>query len=225
MESKYLIAILIVAICACVIVGSVLGFFTNNVEYTTVNTVPNGTAIQLPADMTIKSNNSGIIVLSDEDTIVICYNSAGKDMASLMAFSNIKSPIFGNAFSGNTTITNPTVGGEHIDGDCYAWYNGNNETHDNILVISKNKNVFDYIISHINWISVNNDNTDTDADSSSSSDSTEQTVYAYKSDGTPMYSKAEADNYMLKKYGTDDYERQSNGYIDPNSVGGSENRR
>ena len=58
-------------------------------------------------------------------------------------------------------------------------------------------------------------------ETSSSSDTSESspTPYAYKSDGTPMYSKAEADNYMLKKYGTDDYERQSNGYIDPDSVG------
>ena len=59
-----------------------------------------------------------------------------------------------------------------------------------------------------------------DTSSSDSSQSTSSpTPYAYKSDGTPMYSKAEADNYMLKKYGTDDYERQSNGYIDPDSVG------
>ena len=225
MESKYLITIIIVAICACVIVGSVLGFFTNNVEYVTVNTVPNGTTMELPADMTIKSNNSGVTVMSDEDTIVICFNSRGKDIASIMAFSNIKSPIFGNAFNGNTTITNPTVGGEHIDGDCYAWYDGNNETNDNIIVISKNKNVFDHITSHINWISVNNDDSSADSSSSGSSDSVEPTVYAYKSDGTPMYSKAEADNYMLEKYGTDDYERQKNGYIDPNSVGNSEDMR
>ena len=57
-------------------------------------------------------------------------------------------------------------------------------------------------------------------DTSSQTSSSSPSAYAYKSDGTPMYSKAEADSYMLQKYGTDDYERQSNGYIDPSSVGG-----
>ena len=33
-----------------------------------------------------------------------------------------------------------------------------------------------------------------------------------------MYRKTEADNYMLKKYGTDKYKKQKNGYIDPDSV-------
>lgn len=64
------------------------------------------------------------------------------------------------------------------------------------------------------------DDQSTDSGSSDSSSSSSQSVYAYKSDGTPMYSKSEADSYMLNKYGTDDYERQSNGYIDPDSVGG-----
>ena len=68
------------------------------------------------------------------------------------------------------------------------------------------------------------DSNDTSSDTSSSS-SDSPSVYAYKSDGTPMYSKTEADNYMLNKYGTDDYERQSNGYIDPSSVGGRDSRR
>ena len=65
----------------------------------------------------------------------------------------------------------------------------------------------------------NDDSSDDSSDTTSSDSSDSRSVYAYKSDGTPMYSKEETDNYMLKKYGTDDYERQSNGYIDPSSVG------
>ena len=38
-------------------------------------------------------------------------------------------------------------------------------------------------------------------------------VVAYKSDGTPMYSQAEVDNYVQSKYGTSSYHIQDNGYI------------
>lgn len=44
-------------------------------------------------------------------------------------------------------------------------------------------------------------------------------VYAYKSDGTPMYSQAEVDNYMLNKYGMVNYHVGSNGYIDMDEPG------
>ena len=38
-------------------------------------------------------------------------------------------------------------------------------------------------------------------------------VYAYKSDGTPMYSQQEVSNYVLSKYGAVNYHIQDNGYI------------
>lgn len=38
-------------------------------------------------------------------------------------------------------------------------------------------------------------------------------VYAYKSDGTPMYSQEEVNNYVQSKYGTVNYHIQDNGYI------------
>ena len=38
-------------------------------------------------------------------------------------------------------------------------------------------------------------------------------VVAYKSDGTPMYSHQEVDNYVQSKYGTSSYHIQDNGYI------------
>lgn len=44
-------------------------------------------------------------------------------------------------------------------------------------------------------------------------------AYAYKSDGTPMYSQAEVDNYMLNKYGMVNYHVGSNGYIDMDEPG------
>ena len=46
-----------------------------------------------------------------------------------------------------------------------------------------------------------------------------QKVYAYKSDGTPMYSKAEVDNYVQSKYGAVNYHIQDNGYVNIDDPG------
>jgi hypothetical protein len=80
-----------------------------------------------------------------------------------------------------------------------------------------NKPVANFTVQINNTTSTANNTTNTSTSTSSSS-SNSPTIYAYKSDGTPMYSKTEADNYMLKKYGTDKYKKQKNGYIDPDSV-------
>ena len=58
-----------------------------------------------------------------------------------------------------------------------------------------------------------------ESSSSSSSSSSTPSAYAYKSDGTPMYSQAEVDNYMLNKYGMVNYHVGSNGYIDMDEPG------
>ena len=46
-----------------------------------------------------------------------------------------------------------------------------------------------------------------------------QKVYAYKSDGTPMYSKEEVDNYVKSKYGAVNYHIQDNGYVNIDDPG------
>ena len=57
-----------------------------------------------------------------------------------------------------------------------------------------------------------------EAETSSSSSST-PSAYAYKSDGTPMYSQAEVDSYMHNKYGNVNYHIGSNGYMDMDQPG------
>lgn len=44
-------------------------------------------------------------------------------------------------------------------------------------------------------------------------------AYAYRSDGSPMYSQQEVSNYMLNKYGMVNYHIGSNGYIDMDEPG------
>ena len=58
-----------------------------------------------------------------------------------------------------------------------------------------------------------------EAEPESSTQSSTPSAYAYKSDGTPMYSQAEVDQYMANKYGLVDYHVGSNGYIDMDEPG------
>jgi hypothetical protein len=65
---------------------------------------------------------------------------------------------------------------------------------------------------------------ETSSSSSSSSQSTQssqpqRTAYAYRSDGSPMYSQGEVDSYMYNKYGSVNYHVGSNGYIDMDEPG------
>ena len=61
--------------------------------------------------------------------------------------------------------------------------------------------------------------TDEKGKASSSSSSSQPTAYAYKSDGTPMYSQAEVDQYMYNKYGSVNYHLQDNGYVNLDEPG------
>lgn len=61
--------------------------------------------------------------------------------------------------------------------------------------------------------------TNTTATAEKVNQETEKSVYAYKSDGTPMYSKAEVDNYVKNKYGAVNYHIQDNGYINLDDAG------
>jgi flagellar basal body-associated protein FliL len=58
-----------------------------------------------------------------------------------------------------------------------------------------------------------------ESSSSSSSSSSSPSAYAYKSDGTPMYSQAEVSDYMYHKYGNVNYHIGDNGYVDMDQPG------
>lgn len=220
MDNRYLIIGALIAII--VILGSGIAYLllAEHTEYVTVHAVENGTTMEIPDDMTIKSNNSesGIVVLENDNTIVVFFNSANKGLAQIMAFADIKNPIFGSEYSGNVTIKDPTLAGCSLTGECNAVYLGNNETNDNIIVVSKNKDIADHIIGSIKWIAVDSGNGG-EAESSTDSGSSNPAAYAYKSDGTPMYSEEEVGEYMRDKYGLVDYHVGENGYIDMDEPG------
>ena len=224
MDTKYLIIGALIAIILLLGGGIAYLLLAEQTEYVTVHAVENGTTMEIPDDMVIKSNNSesGIVVLENDNTIVVLFNSANKGLAQIMAFSDIKNPIFGSEFSGNVTINDPTVAGCSLTGECNALYIGNNETNDNIIVISKSKDIADHIIGSIKWIAVDSadgDVAESSTDSSTDSGDSSPSAYAYKSDGTPMYSQEEVGEYMRDKYGLVDYHVGENGYIDMDEPG------
>ena len=226
MDSKYLIIGVLCAIIAILCCGIAYTMLSDNMQYITVNTVENGTTMEIPDDMAVKSNNteSGIVVLENDNTIVVFFNSQGKGLAQLMAFADIKNPIFGSESEGNVSITDPTIAGCSLEGKCNAVYVGNNDTHDNIIVISKSKDIVDHIVGSIKWVVTDSGDdeaevVESDAATTSDTSDSQPSAYAYKSDGTPMYSEEEVGDYMRDKYGLVDYHIAENGYIDMDEPG------
>lgn len=58
-----------------------------------------------------------------------------------------------------------------------------------------------------------------EAKTTTTTQSSAPAVYAYKSDGTPMYSQAEVDRYVAQKYGLVNYHIQENRYINLDEPG------
>lgn len=221
MNSKHLIiaalGIIIVLLCG----GITYTLLSQHTEYITTTIAESGTILEIPDDMSVKTNDTenGIIVLENKNTIIVIFNSAGKSLEQIMSFAAIKSPIFGNDFKGNKTLNNPSIDGYSLEGECNGVFIGNNETHDNIIVISKSKDIVSHIISSIKWGKKTSDESNDVAESSSEPSSSQPSAYAYKSDGTPMYSEDEVSDYMLNKYGMVDYHVGDNGYIDMDEPG------
>ena len=213
MDQKQLIIVLLGVVIAILCCGIAYLLLSAPVEYSTINLADGGTTIEIPKGMAIKSNNNGIQVYENDNTIVITFNSADRSDDEILAFDNIKNSIFGSGSSGDVTVNDPSVAGCSLSGACSAVYISNNDTHDNIIVISKNKDIATHIINSVKWQSKSTSNDD------SSSSSSGPTPLAYKSDGTPMYTQSEVDKYMLHKYGKVDYHIGDNGYIDMDEPG------
>ena len=68
MNNKHLIIAILSIIILLLCGGIAYNLFGQQTEYVTVNIIENGTTIEIPKDMTLKSNNSGIVVLENENT-------------------------------------------------------------------------------------------------------------------------------------------------------------
>lgn len=240
MENKNIILIGILIIL--IIFLSSMIIFTlnnNNTTYERIEITPNGTSIEIPTNNATyvgELNNTGTKLWKFQQGTIMTFNSNEAvnarglyGLGGAMGVKETKDMIL-NHFEKRETIDGFTV--YTLDADkldikgrdtIYCIETGNDTTHDNIIIATDNKDITLHIAKSIQYKTSNSTNNIKDSSdyTENSNSSNSPSVYAYKSDGTPMYSKTEADNYMLKKYGTDDYKRQSNGYIDPDSVGKS----
>lgn len=221
MNKNYIIigvlSVILVVLCGII----AYNLMADNTEYTSTVIAESGTILDIPDNMAVKSDNedSGIVVLENDNTVVVLFNSADKSISQIMAFASIKNPIFGTEFGGNVTLANPNVAGCNLEGECNGVFISNNETHDNIIVFSKDKNIVNHIINSIEWGNMTVSNDDGGSAAVSESSSSQPSAYAYKSDGTPMYNEKEVQDYMLNKYGMVEYHVGDNGYIDMDEPG------
>lgn len=92
MDSKHLIIGILIIVIVLLCGAIAYTFLGEHTEYVTETISESGTTLEIPADMTVKSNNtdSGSIVLENKNTIVVLFNSENKSIAQIMSFGSIK---------------------------------------------------------------------------------------------------------------------------------------
>ena len=150
MDQKYII-IIIAAVLLCGVAAYFL--FADTTEYTRIDLGENGTSIEVPKNMKTQSNYTalGVMVLKNDNTIVVSFNSAKNGLESLIDFDTVKKTLFKNDSERNVTLKDPSIAGYTLKGEYTAAYASNNTTQDNIIVISKDKRIANHIIDSIQW--------------------------------------------------------------------------
>lgn len=212
MEKKYIIIsaalILIIILIICGIIFAMMGTSTAYENFTCNDT---GTVFEVPVGLKVRQDqeNYGIrySVMSTPDGDIVIQRSLGDN------------PYMAEGMSGASDLIN-SYDGDKVNGvelhTCSR--TAKNEATGEVIMVTSNRGdneTVDHIINSIRWgnkTSASNSNTSTATSSGPS-------VYAYKSDGTPMYSQDEVDKYMEDKYGDVNYHIGSNGYVDMDEPG------
>lgn len=194
MDKNKIIIIALIAVIVCLLVGLVA---------MVPNLTKKDSALTFKGKSTLKEGDSLKILLTGEDgstlagqtvNVTITNKDKSKDYHSVVTDENGVGKMKMDKSAGKYTVT-ITYGGNDK-------YHGSNATA-TITVKEKEEKQAETQSST----------------SSSSSQSSSPQAYAYKSDGTPMYSQAEVDRYMYNKYGYVDYHVGDNGYVDMDEPG------
>ena len=149
MNQKYII-IIIAAVLLC---GAAAYFMlADTTQYTRIALAENATTIEVPENMVTQSNYTalGLLVLKNDNTLVVSFNGEKSGLGGLVDFDAIKNTIFKNGET-NVTLKDPGIAGYTLKGEYTAVYASNDTTHDNIIVVSKDKNTAGHIIESIQW--------------------------------------------------------------------------
>ena len=213
----FLVLISVLLVCSLVLATASLNVFQNSLG---TNTTADGKFIIYNFSDTCSVELPKNIKFTDK---VGDYNSNGNVAGSNV---NIDSKsLFGNSDVSQITYTKSSVDGMDVganlnDGGSstvggktmYHRTVASEATGESVSVMGQNKELVDYIADHVKFGGEKKDN-------NKDNNSPAKKVFGYKSDGTPMYSQAEVDQYIKSKYGDVNYHIQDNGYIsldDPN---------
>lgn len=214
MDRKYIIIglliVIFILICAIMLVS-----VGNSRAYQNFTCDDTGTSLEVPADLKVRQDNSnhGIryTVMSTPDGDIVIQRSVGDN------------PYMGEGMSGASDLLN-SYDGDKVNGveihTCSRTVK--NDATGEVIMVSSNRGdneTVEHIINSIKWGNKTVSSSDAGDSAHVSSASSEPSAYAYKADGTPMYSQDEVDDYMLHKYGMVNYHVGDNGYIDMDEPG------
>ena len=194
--------ILIIVLVFAIIVGAgviLYGQFNHNEQVTTVK-LGDTCSINITGEYEIKNMTHGITKIEDKrGNNITHFNSEGRGLSDVSAFADIKLPIVGETYDTGATPLETTINGTTK----WVCYTGNNETHDNILIISNSKEdavkLHDSIVyntTHVNNSTVNNTVEKTSSDDSSSQSSSSQSSSSQSS--SSQSSSSGSDKVMVK---------------------------
>ena len=200
-----LILLAITVVAAILIIAGAVTTNNNNHGFTTYN-FSSSCSVELPNWI---SFNDGAGDINSNSNI------AGSSVSS------VTKALFGNSEVMQITYSKSVVDGQsvgmNLDDSINVNTNGkqvytrivmSEETGESVSVMGENQTLVNYIADHVKFNGKNANNTN-----NTTQNDNQKKALAYKSDGTPMYTQAEVDQYMLTKYGMVDYHIQDNGYI------------
>lgn len=161
MDNKILIGIIIIA--TIIVATSILAYEMMMNETSETVQLSSTASIQMPTGNNLfhknitKSNVKGITQFSNGVTNISTFNSNGKGLESMGAmyeFASTRSNMVGDQ---QDTIVESNINGEKV----YSYWTGNNNTHDNILITSKDKKELTKIINTIKYNTTSNNTNNT----------------------------------------------------------------
>ncbi|OWT32558.1 hypothetical protein BGI41_07045 [Methanobrevibacter sp. 87.7] len=156
MDKKLLTSIIIIIIIAIIAGVTAFVYFSNpNVQYTNVELSPSCT-IDIPVSNNLVNNTIGDNISQINDTqndfFIMYYNSNSGNLSSSLG-DGVKLAAIRDSYkigAEQETINNETVW-YNKDTKYYMTFLGNDTTHDNILIVTKNKNILTHVMTSIKY--------------------------------------------------------------------------
>lgn len=190
--------ILIIILALAIIVGASVILYEqfNHKEQVTTVKLGNTCSINITGEYETKNMTHGITKIIDKKgNNITHFNSEGKGLSDISAFADIKLPIVGETYDTGATPLEANINGTTK----WVCFTGNNQTHDNILIISNSKedavklhDSIKYNTTHVNNSTVNNTVEKINSDDSSSQSSSSQS-------SSSQSSSSESSKVMVKR--------------------------